>query len=372
MTQIIVEFVVVLIGLAVTPVLFYRIPRLPERMGREQRLPTVSVIIPARNEEKNLPLLLRDLQCQSAAPLEIICVDDDSSDSTFKIAESYGVKVISLHGKPYGWTGKSWACQSGAEAASGELLLFLDADVRMGRSGIQRILQAYSDGNCTISVQPFHKTEKVYEQMSILFNLIQIAANGTALPEQHGAGLYGPVILISKADYYKIGKHESVRKSIIEDMALGTRLKEAGVPFRLFVGDNDVSFRMYGDGLKGLLQGWVKNMASGALKTPPAVLAMVFFWVTSMTSVPIHILTSAAYGNIFCLLAYLLLYLVWVLVLRFTSKKIGEFRLAAILAFPVPVAGFLGIFTVSAFKKAFGLKVKWKGRAIAEEEKTCR
>ena len=136
MTLIIIEFVIVLIGLVVTPVLFYHFPRLPETRSKDVHFPTISVIIPARNEEKNLSLLLKDMNTQSASPFEIICVDDESSDSTAQIAESYGVKVLSLRDKPQGWTGKSWACQNGANAAKGELLLFLDADVRLEQNGI--------------------------------------------------------------------------------------------------------------------------------------------------------------------------------------------------------------------------------------------
>ena len=371
MTLIIIEIVIVLIGLAVTPVLFYHFPRLPETSSRNGHFPTISVIIPARNEEKNLSLLLKDLHTQSAAPFEIICVDDESSDSTTQIAESYGVKVFSLHDKPQCWTGKSWACQNGANAAKGELLLFLDADVRLEHNGILRLMEAYSDCNCTISVQPFHKTETAYEKFSMLFNFIQIAANGTALPNPLGVGLYGPVILISKSDYNKIGGHESVKQSIVEDMDLGARLKEVGIPYMLFAGDKDISFRMYGDGLKGLLQGWIKNMAAGALKTPPHVLGMVFFWITSLISVPLHVISFAVSGNILWMLIYSLLYIIWVSLLRFYSKRIGKFLFWAIAFYPILMVGFLLIFAVSVFKKVFGLKVIWKGRAIAEEENPC-
>lgn len=371
MTLIIIEIVIVLIGLAVTAVLFYHFPRLPETRSMDGHFPTISVIIPARNEEKNLPLLLKDLHTQSEAPFEIICVDDESSDSTAQIGESHGVRVLSLRDKPQGWTGKSWACQNGANAATGELLLFLDADVRLEQNGILRLMEAYSDYNCTISVQPFHKTEKAYEQFSMLFNFIQIAANGTALPKPLGVGMYGPVILISKSDYNKIGGHENVRKSIVEDMALGARLKEVGIPYMLFVGDKDISFRMYGDGLKGLLQGWIKNIAAGALKTPPHVLGMVFFWIASLISVPLHVISFAVSGNILWILIYSLLYIIWVVLLSFYSKRIGKFRLWAIAFYPILMVGFLGIFAVSIFKKAFGLKVIWKGRTIAKEEKPC-
>jgi len=372
MALIIVEFIIALIGLAATLVLFYRVPKLPERRETAGHMRSFSVIIPARNEEHNLRLLLEDLRTQSLTPLEIICVDDDSSDATAQIAKSYGVKVISLLNKPDDWTGKTWACQNGANAAAGELLIFLDADVRLEKNGIARLLQAYSDDGCTISVQPFHSTQRMYEQFSLLFNLIQIAANGTALPKPMGVGLYGPVILIPKSDYLKINGHESVRKSVVEDIALGRRLAQEGIPYKLYVSDREIAFRMYSEGFRSLIQGWVKNIASGAARTPAPVLWMVFFWVTSMISAPVHIVVFAAYKTVFLMALYSALYLIWVFALYRLSKRAGQFFVTAVVFYPILLLVFISIFFVSMFKRIFGLKVTWKGRAILGEEKMCK
>ncbi len=369
-TLIIVELVIVLIGIALTPVLFYRFPKLPAIRERVEHIPVISVIIPARNEEKTLPLLLEDLRNQSIQPFEIICVDDESTDATAQIAESYGVRVISLHNKPEGWTGKTWACQNGADTAKGELLLFLDADIRLGRNGILRLIKAYSDSDCTISVQPFHRTKRVYEQFSLLFNLIQIAANGTALPRPLGIGLYGPIILIPKSDYAIIGGHKSVKKSVVEDMALGQRLKEAAIPYQLFVGDKEISFRMYSGGLHSLFQGWVKNIASGAGKTPKPLFWMMFFWIASMISVPLHMVIFAISKVLLWLAVYSLLYMTWVGVLCILSTKVGKFRIFTIVFYPLLIIGFISIFVISQFKRLFGLSVIWKERAIRGEDET--
>lgn len=379
MVQIILELAIVILGLLANLVLFYRFPRLPKAGGSipgqsaaaDRNLPRVSVIIPARNEEKNLPLLLRDLQNQSLTPFEIICVDDDSSDSTSRIAASFVVRVITLHNKPNGWTGKTWAAQNGADQAGGELLLFLDADVRLGRDGLQRLLLAYAEHRQTISVQPYHVTKRLHEQFSLPFNLIQIAANGAALPKPVSIGLYGPVILIARSDYDRIGGHESVRRNIVEDMALGQRLRSAGLPYRLYIGDPEISFRMYADGLKSLYRGWVKNIAAGAARTPILLFAAVFVWIASMISVPVHVIRYSLSGNLLWLLLYSLLYAVWVLVLCFLAKKVGRFRLPAVLMYPVLLIVLLAVFTVSALKKIFGLQVIWKDRKIGREDKTC-
>ena len=103
------------------------------RCGRGKTIPSVSggqlsIIIPARNEETNLPKLLRSLTAQSPQPREIIVVDDASTDRTAEVAQQFGARVIRSLPLPNGWRGKTWACHQGAQVATGEMLLFLDAD----------------------------------------------------------------------------------------------------------------------------------------------------------------------------------------------------------------------------------------------------
>jgi glycosyltransferase involved in cell wall biosynthesis len=87
---------------------------------------TVSVVIPARDEEKNLPTLLRSLGRPKAGFCEWIVVDDGSQDRTAQIAQEHGATVIRALPLPKGWTGKAWACHQGALASQGKVLLFLD------------------------------------------------------------------------------------------------------------------------------------------------------------------------------------------------------------------------------------------------------
>ncbi len=213
-----------------------------------------------------------------------------------------------------------------------------------------------------ISVQPYHKTEKIYEQFSILFNLVQIAANGTALPKPLNIGLYGPVILISQSDYFKSGGHKSARKSVVEDMTLGLLLRKAGISYRIFIGDEDIAFRMYSGGLISLLQGWTKNLATGAAKTPIPLFLAVFLWVSSITSVPLQIIKYAILANTSLLVIYSILYIVWIFLLAVLAKRIGHFKIWIFAVYPILVIAFLGVFAVSMFRKIFGLNVTWKGR----------
>jgi 4,4'-diaponeurosporenoate glycosyltransferase len=367
----IIETVIIVIGLAATVILFYHLPGLAMESEPPEVLPTISVIIPARNEEQNLGLLLSDLQKQAMNPYEIIVVDDASEDDTAAIARAHGVRLVSIKHKPEDWTGKTWACQCGAEAARGDLLLFLDADVRLSVNGLRKLVSAYAKHRSTISIQPYHRTVKPYEQCSLIFNLVQIAANGSALPWHSPEGLFGPVILISQEDYTTLGGHKAVKTSIVEDMSLGLQLNRLGLAYHVFIGDHDISFRMYSGGLRYLLEGWSKNLAAGAAKTPLPVFLLVFLWISSMMSVPYHIIAALAAADWFWVCLCGAVYIIWVMVLRKLSRQIGHFSLWSSIAYPLPLLVFLGVFLLSSFKKIFRLKVRWKGRAIATETKKC-
>lgn len=359
---------IVCIGLVLNLVLFRHFPLLPAN-DKTKNGRTVSVIIPARNEEENLKRLLGDLQAQTLQPHEVICVDDNSKDDSARIIGSFDVSLISLRDKPESWTGKNWACHNGAIKATGELLLFLDADVRLGPDGLARLLQAYRENNCTISVQPYHDTKELYEQPSLIFNLTQLAANGTTLPWNSKLGLHGPVILISKADYEAIGGHESVRDIVVEDLALGQKLKELGLSFKLYIGDPQVSYRMYSNGFRSLFQGWVKNFATGAANTSLLLFVLIFFWIGSITNSPRYLIQYAIGGNSTMVFTHGILYLVWVLVLYLIAKKIGRFNPIGLIFFPIHVLIFLIIFLVSVFTRLFDLPILWKDRVIAGKRK---
>jgi 4,4'-diaponeurosporenoate glycosyltransferase len=342
------------------------------RDGRREFM--VSVVIPARNEEETLPLLLEDLKRQTLMPLEIICVNDGSTDRTRQVILDAGerVKLVDVVEKPSDWMGKAWACLQGAELAKGELLLFLDSDVRLGENALAKLADAHSQEPCTISVQPYHKISCHYENLSLFFNLIEVGANGTGLPgKRWTAGLYGPVILIPKEDYNEIGGHRVARQTIVDDLTLGDALKRAGKKYRLFLGGRDISFRMYGEGISALFHGWTKNFATGLGKTPSVLLPPMFLWVTSCTAAPLYFLQSiwagVPAGGAGWPLIYLLCYFLWVGELNRIVPKIGNFSRLVLLVYPVLMLAFLLTFFWSLWKKIFRRKVTWKGRTMKPE-----
>ena len=357
------DLVVLILGFFAAVLLFWRIPRLP-REKAEQGL-HVSVIIPARNEEATLPLLLSDLMAQSFLPHEIIVVDDDSQDTTAQIARAFPVRLLTVTDKPAGWVGKNWACQLGADAASGDSLLFLDADVRLSPDGLGRIVRGHQ-AHGALSVQPYHATQRWYEQFALFFNLVQVAANGSALPKQVNLGLYGPVIALSREAYKAVGGHASVKSAVVEDLALAQRLRNEKIPFRDFVGDPGVSFRMYPAGISQLYQGFTKNLATVACKIPIGLFLLVTLFIASLTSAPLHLILSLTAGSSLALL-YGSLYALWVVLLLCISKPLGRFWTLGVLFYPLSLAMFFLVFLTSFTIRVLRRKVIWKGRAIELE-----
>lgn len=353
-----------LAGLICGLLLFWRRRVLPRDVQPVQDV-RVSVIIPARNEAVNLPILLASLARQSRLPDEVIVVDDDSADGTGEIAKGMGVQPVSLKSKPDGWLGKSWACQQGAEQATGDLLLFLDADVELGEMAIDRMLSAWSARPGVVSVQPWHRVRRPYEYLSLFFNLIQIAANGVCLPFRTvSAGLFGPVVLISRSDYQLVGGHASVRACVAEDLALGQILDDHEIRPQLFLGDGDVTYRMYTGGGRQLIRGWLKNMATGAATAPARLVLMSFLWVTGCMGAVVDLIRIALAGDLRLLLpAAVLLIIAFVEVLR-AARMAGSFRLSALLVYPVWLAAFILIFVLSLIYRLFKVQVVWKDRKV--------
>ncbi len=206
----------------------FRIPPCKGGIGTRGAYPPISVIIPARNEERSLPSLLSSLHNQTLKPDEIIVVDDNSEDTTAEVAEKGGAKVIHAKALPEGWHGKPWACWTGAKEAQGEILVFLDADTSVLPDGLFKIISTYAEKKGIVSLQPYHTMEKAYEQLSAIFNIIVMAGLNafTILGEKvKPSGIFGPCFVIGKDDYFTFGGHEKVKDTVLEDIAIGQLYK---------------------------------------------------------------------------------------------------------------------------------------------------
>ncbi|MCU0784290.1 MAG: glycosyltransferase [Verrucomicrobia bacterium] len=309
--------------------------------------PTLSVIIPARNEAHNLPMLLRSLAAQPLKPREIIVVDDGSTDRTAELARDLGATVIAAQPLPEGWRGKPWACHQGAQAATGDLLLFVDADTWFEPDGLARILSGYAGGAC--SVGPYHLVREPYEHLSLFFNFNMTV--GTV-----PSGLFGQMLLVDRESYRRVNGHETVKGRILENFFLAGQFRAAGVPVRSGTGRGVFSFRMYPNGLRELIAGWTKGFAAGAGQTPRGTLLLVVAWMIALMIAPLGwLMTGDA-------LRWGAVYLLCAAQVGWFSRQIGAFRWFTALLYPVPLIFFFAVFARSAMRT--GKQVTWKGRAI--------
>lgn len=331
--------VVVLAGWLAGWLLAGRPARLPHRRGGRP----VSVVIPARNEERRLPRLLRALA--DDPPHEVIVVDDGSTDATSALALDAGATVLASE-PPEGWTGKSWACHRGAEAATGDVVVFLDADTEPRPGFVDRLAAEAARARGLVSVQPHHRIEALYERLSATCALVAVLGAGTG--ERPVA--FGPAVAAPLDVYREVGGHRQAAGAVAEDLALASAFARAGVPVRAFLDDGTgVTARMYPEGLRQLAEGWTKNLASGAGHVPWWRSALVAAWVTGS-------LSALALGP----LAYALVAVQHAVLLR----RVGRFGLATSLLWPLPMLAFVTFFAVSAVNRLSGREVSWRGRAV--------
>lgn len=310
----------------------------------------ISVIIPARNEAENLPQLLASLTAQNPPPAEIIVVDDDSTDRTAEIARDFGARVLASQPLPNGWRGKAWACQQGADSASHETFIFMDADTRFEADGLQSVCNAFAKKGGALSLAAFQTLEKPFEQLSAFFIWVMTV----------GSELFGPFLMVSKTDYQKAGGHAAVKNQVLENVHLANKFRAAGISVSCFRGRGVLSIRMYSDGLRELSNGWKKAFATGAGQTPPRRMAGIILWLSAAAGVAIMLPVSTVTGYSFALWA--LLYALFAMQLFCQLRRLGQFSFLTTLFYPMTLVFFFALFAQSASQK----KQTWKGRTYAD------
>ena len=361
----IVNFIIICLATLTSIFVFWRFPTLKLATKDFERQCNISVIIPARNEEQNLANLLGDLETQTHRPFEIICVNDDSSDNTEAVIDAHIVSKVNVTHLPDGWQGKTWACHQGANKATGEVLLFLDADVRLKPNAINDLLFCYAETERIVTVQPYHVTKRIYEKTSMFFNIVQIACTGMCLPQnKKSKGLFGPVFMINRALFMDHGGYDAVKHEIVEDFHLGMFYTSRGVSISRFLGGASITFQMYPQGLQSLVEGWTKNFCRGAKATNKGLLWSMIIWLTGLTVLPIELIYAMSPGMKFFMLALSLIYAANVAMLFRISRKLGRFGLVGIILYPIPLLAFHAIYINSLLSTYVFKSVTWKGRKL--------
>jgi len=353
----------VALGWLVGWVLLWRAPPWPSG----DRTPTgddVAVVVPARDEEDRLPLLLGDLAAQSVTPGQVVVVDDGSTDRTAAVAAAQpGVAVVAAPEPPAGWTGKTWALDVGVDATTAPVVVAVDADVRLAPDALGRVLAAHRQLGGLVSVQPRHDVGGPVEGLSLLFNVVGVMGLGIAVPgpRRPGWGVAGPLLVTAREDLARVGGFGAVRREVVEDLALAAAYRRSGRPVWCLLGGDQVRYRMYRR-LRDLLVGWRKNMAAGARRTPPLLGVGTALWVAALAAAAVEVARPLVGSGPSPAVA-VALYVVVAVQVGVLGRRVGRFGPAAVL-WPVLVATFVAVFTWSAVSTFVLRRVRWSGRTI--------
>jgi chlorobactene glucosyltransferase len=260
--------------------------RLPTELAEESSggrssdaWPSLSVVVPARNEAINIVGCLRSLTSSDYPSFEIVVVDDRSEDFTAELARSVprrnAARITVIDGRPLppGWLGKPWACHQGVQAATGELVLFTDADTRHGPQLARRAAGAVEeDGADLMTVIGRQLMETFWERLvqpHIFLLMLMRFPDFEALARNRrwrDAVANGQFLLFRRSAYEAIGGHAAVRNEVAEDLALAQRVKRSGLRLRIRGAERHLATRMYRS-LPQLVEGWSKNVVMGGLQT---------------------------------------------------------------------------------------------------------
>jgi chlorobactene glucosyltransferase len=228
----------------------------------------VSVIIPARNEEKNIERVVRSIAPQQHVR-EIIVVDDESTDRTAEILAGLSreiplLRTIRLESLPEGWIGKSHAAAAGAELATGEWLLFTDADTEHLPGSLDAMVQrALYEKADLLSLSPGQQTVTWWEKAIIPYVFVQLAQifpfEEVSDPASPRAAANGQFLLVRRSVYNEVGGFAAVRGEILDDVALARLVKQRGGRLVFLPGAECVRTRMY-TSFRDMWQGWSKNL----------------------------------------------------------------------------------------------------------------
>jgi cellulose synthase/poly-beta-1,6-N-acetylglucosamine synthase-like glycosyltransferase len=339
--------------------------------------PLVSVIIPARNEQRNIERCVRSVLATRHPSLEVIVVNDHSTDETGTIARAIArdderLVVIDAPDLPDGWFGKQWACATGARVAGGELLLFTDADTRHESDLLPRAVNALRDrGASLLSIAGHQEMHSFWERIvqPQMFALLSIRYGGTEhvsnARRAEDVIANGQFILVRRDAYDAVGGHATVRDRVAEDMALGQELFRSGRRVVLMLALSHFSTHMYAS-LREVVDGWRKNIYAGGRhaalggRAGRGVYPALLLAIPVVGLAPPLALLLAATGAlsgawlVWSAIVVGISLLFWAAIYRFMSESV-----AYALLYPLGLATLLYIAAGAVFR---GRRVEWKER----------
>ena len=336
--------------------------------------PLVSVIIPARDEGLNIEACVRSAVATAYRAVEVIVVDDRSTDGTPELVERLAgaaegrgrARLVRGRELPEGWFGKQWAMVQGYRAARGELLLFMDADTWQHPELLPRAVRALEVERVDLlSVLSRQEMVSFWERLVQPHVFFALAARVGDLRRvnrtrvEWDAVASGQFILTTRAAYEAVGTHEAVKNSVVDDMALAQTFTRHHLDIFLTHAEEYMTTRMYRS-LAGILEGWTKNLATGVpLAFPPIPLlrrlAPYVMWLPAFVWIAPPVLWALT-GWAWAAWTTAISLLIWLMVNRVSGAPL---RYA--LLYPLGAATVAYIMIRSALRGS--RRIEWRGRS---------
>ena len=386
--------VAILIGVSSTWVIliksmimtFHESPFLDKFEKKDHVKPKVSIILPARNEEKFIDKCLVSLLNQDYDNYEIIVINDSSEDSTGDLIKKYAKKYskiipVDANPKPVGWVGKNWACMEGYKKATGELLLFTDADTKHTNSvislAVSHLLSLELDALTVIPrMLCLDLITKITLPMISTFLHTRFSALRVNDKSKNTGYFFGSFFIIKKTTYDSVGTHEGVRRELIEDGALGKKVKESGFKMRMVRGEHLIDavwardINTLWNALKRLMVPFYLQNAKLAVASSIGVLFLLFM------SFPILVCSVILFNDttsslILVVIASIASALVYTGAILDATKGLDLGIKYALLA---PIGGFVvaGGFFAGLIQAKSKDAVSWRGRTYSMKGQTQR
>jgi cellulose synthase/poly-beta-1,6-N-acetylglucosamine synthase-like glycosyltransferase len=361
---------------------FTKTPYLDKFENSSNQFPKVSIILPARNEEKFIGKCLESFVNQDYTNYEVMAIDDSSDDKTLEIIEKYAKKSdkvvpVKAASKPDGWMGKNWACIEGFKRASGDLLLFTDADTVYSKKVLSlAVAHLLSEKLDVLTVIPrllcLDNITKITLPMLSTFLHSRYSALNVNNPKKGIGYFFGSFFIIKKEVYEKIGTHEKVKHEIIEDGALGKITKESGFRLKMVRGEHLLdavysrSSQEMWNGLERLMVPLYHQNKSYAVGVFFAVLFILFIPIPFLIYSIIFLENSVSFIP---LLVSAILSTITIFIAAFMETKMG-LNLKSVYALFAPIGGLIVTcgFLSGILQANKSSAVSWRGRKYSVKE----
>jgi len=340
----------------------------------------ISVIVPARNEAKNIRRCVESILAQDYPTFEVFVLDDRSTDETPAILAELSAsdsRLVILAGGdlPEGWAGKPHALFQATAAARGEWLLLLDADTFLHPNALSASLAATKKTGADLyTVMTEQILGSFWEKtvMPLVFTALSVGFSPKKVndPTSRDAIANGQYIFIRRSVYDAVGGHAAVKNKIVEDKALSVKVKWGG--YRLIIADGRgiAQTRMYTD-LAAMWEGWTKNIYLGLADTPAMLLLGAFGAFLALMAalfMPVWPLLGFFWwrngGGIWAALVMAQALTVWAALIFVRARVNAEMKISPGYALLTPLGAgvFAAMMFTSAWKVLSGQGVTWKGR----------